>query len=171
MLEAPALSARRVGTMLISSAGAPTATESSASPWAHACSTTSARAELHHGLGSASQRLCYTFIYTAHTTHTSPPATLAAHSSSNARAPANTRSSCLRAAIASTSYLIVGIPSPFLELSVAPFQPTASAYVVRSLYDHSHCCDACSDRGLPASLSARRCLPGRVRRERDLDTL
>jgi hypothetical protein len=98
MLEAPALSARRVGTMLISSAGAPTAAEPSAcacsSPrlpltvyslpaLTHACSTTSARAELHYGLGSASQRFCYTFIYTAHTTHTSPPATLAARFSSN----------------------------------------------------------------------------------------
>ena len=30
------------------------------------------------------QRLCYTFIFTAHTTHTSPPATLAACCSSNA---------------------------------------------------------------------------------------
>ena len=30
------------------------------------------------------QRLCYTFIFTAHTAHTSPPATLAARCSSNA---------------------------------------------------------------------------------------
>ena len=117
------------------------------------------------------QRLCYTFIYTPHTTHTSPPATLAARSSSNARAPAKTRSSCLLAAIASTSNLIGSIPRPFLELSVARVQPTASTYVVTSLYDQSDCCDACSNRGLPASLSARRRLPGRVRRERDLDTL
>jgi len=63
------------------------------------------------------------------------------------------------------------IPRPFLELSVARVQPTASTYVAMSLYDQSDCCDAYSDRGLPASLSARRCLSGHVRRERDLDTL
>ena len=81
------------------------------------------------------QRLCYTFIYTAHTTHTSPPATLAARFISNARAPAETCSSCLRAAIASASNFIVGgIPRPFLEISVH-FQPSASTYVVTSLYN------------------------------------
>ena len=99
MLEAPALSARRVGTMLIPSASAPTTTEPSAcacsSPrlslgvplpaLTRACSTTSARAQLHHAASPAPfQRLCYTFIFTTHTTHTSPPATLAARCSSNA---------------------------------------------------------------------------------------
>ena len=84
--------------------------------------------------------------------------------------PAETRPSCLRAAIACTSNLIGGIPRPFVELSVARVQPSSSTYVVTSLYDQSDCCDACSDRAL---LSARRCLPGhvRARRERDLDTL
>ena len=96
---------------------------------------------------------------------------LSAHSSSKARDPAETRSSCLRAAIAKTSDLIGGIPIPFLELSVASSQPPASTYVVASIYDHSDYCDACSDRELPASFSARRRLPGHVRRERDLDTL
>ena len=185
MLEAPALSARRVGTMLIPSAGAPTATEPSAracfSPllplWvyslhSHAFSTTSARALLHHGLCSASLApLIHLHLHTTHHTHTSPPATLAARSSSNARAPAETWSSCLRAAIASTSNLIGGIPRPLGEISVARVQTSASTFVVTSLYDHSYCCDVCSDRGLPAYLSACRRLPGRSRRERDLYTL
>ena len=184
MLEAPALSARRVGTMLIPSAGAPTATEPSGAracfsprfpPWVyslpaliHACSTTSARALLHHGVV-----LCIPGASaTPHTTHTSPPATLAARLSSNDRAPAETRSSCLRAAIASsTSNLISGIPRPLGEISVARVQPSASTYVATPLYDHSYCCAACCDRGLPAHLSARRRLPGHVLRERDLYTL
>ena len=129
----------------------------------HACSTTSARAELHYGLGSASQRLRYAFIYTAHTTHTPPPATLAPRFSSIASAPTpcstEMRSSFLCAAITSTNSLIGDITSPFF--SEDHFQLSASTYVVTSLYDHSDCCDACSDRGLPASLSARRRLPAR----------
>jgi hypothetical protein len=82
------------------------------------------------------QHLCHIFMFTAHTTHTSPPATLVARFSSNARAPAETRSSCLRAAIASTSNLIGGIPRPFLEIFVARVQPSASTCVVKSLYNH-----------------------------------
>ena len=121
-----------------------------------ACSTTSQREHCFIVVWALHpQRLCYTFIFTALTTHTSPPATLAARFISNTRAPAETCSSCLRAAFASTSNLIVGgIPRPFLEISVAHFQPSASTYVVTSLYNYSDCGDACSDRGLPAHLSA-----------------
>ena len=62
-------------------------------------SVTSARADLHHAMGSASQRLCYTFIYTAHTTHSrhrlhSQPACPPKPE------PQLTRFSCLRAALA-----------------------------------------------------------------------
>ena len=148
------------GTMFIPSAGAPTAAEPSA------CACSSPRLPLVVPLPAL------TFIFTAHTTRTSPPATLAARFSSNARALAETRSSCLRAAIARTSSLISnligGIPRHFLDVFIARVQPSASTHVVTSLNDHSHCCDACSDRGLPAYLSARRRLPGLVR---DLDTL
>ena len=65
-------------------------------------------------------------------------------------ATAETRSSCLRAAIARqalicTSDLIGGIPRPFLGISIARFQPSTSTYVATSLYDRSDCSDASSD--------------------------
>jgi hypothetical protein len=65
-------------------------------------------------------------------------------------ATAETRSSCLRAAIARQalicrSDLVGGIPGPFLEISIALFQPSTSTYVATSLYDRSDCSDASSD--------------------------
>jgi hypothetical protein len=97
------------------------------------------------------QRLCYTFIFTVHTTYTLPYRL--PHSSPlqlERPATAETRSSCLRAAIARqalicTSDLIGGIPRPFLEISIALFQPSTSTYVATSLYDRSDCSDASSD--------------------------
>jgi hypothetical protein len=64
-------------------------------------------------------------------------------------ASAETRSSCLRAAIARqalicTSDLVGGIPGPCLEISIALFQPSTSAYVATSLYDRLGCSDASS---------------------------
>ena len=183
MLEAPALSARRVGTMFIPYPPArplpPSPARACSSPrlplrvaLTHACSTTSARALLHHGLGSASPApLLHLHLHPCtHHTHVT-----ACHTRSPLQlqrpCPTETRSSCLHAAIAFTSNLIGGIPRPLLEISVASSQPSASTYVVTFLYDHSDCCDACSGLGLPASLSARCRLLGHVRRERDLDTL
>ena len=79
MLEAPALSAWRVGAMLIPSAGVYPCLHS---PSTHQLALTRrvAPPQREHrfimGCALHSQRLCYTFIFTAHTTHTLPPATL-----------------------------------------------------------------------------------------------
>ncbi len=165
MLEAPALSARRVGTMLIPSAGAPTATEPSAcacsSPrlslgvplpaLTRACSTTSARAQLHHSASPAP----LLHLHLHHTHHTHHTHVTACHTRSPLQlqrpAPAETRSSCLRAAITRqalicTSDHIGGNPRPFLGISIAHLRPSTSTYLATSLlYDRSDCCDACSD--------------------------
>ena len=161
MLEAPALSARRGGAMLIPSARAPTATEPSAGACSsprlslgvplpaltRACSTMAARAQLHHAASPAP--LLHLHLHRTHHTHvtacyTRSPLQL------QRPAPAETRSSCLRAAIARqalicTSDLIGGNPRPSLEISIALFQPSTSTSTATSLYDCSDCSAACSD--------------------------